>query len=155
MLWRMHGCYQPEESKKQQERFCNATGRGPTDKNWYQPALRALPNVKYITENDHWWSYMQHGPKAECWCGHQVDKVPFVTAKGEHVSDWVDMLLYWDDHSHLIGGGHGVLWSYNQKQTKYFTWQACAHDWHETSPRMFSHVVTCSKCSASYEYDSS
>lgn len=155
MLFRMHGTYSMEATKFEEAKFLEACGKPQDGGSWWQPSFQHLPNVKFITENDFWWSTMQKGARAEAWLGHQPNKHNFVNKDGKHVSDWVDCILYWDNHDRLIGGGHGVLWSYNQKTTLYFTWQACDHKWEEHSPRMFSHVVTCQKCKAVYEYDSS
>lgn len=73
---------------------------------------------------------------------------------------WGIPLIEWYDKHSLIGGGFVVVHSHNaedhgEKRVRYYRWGDCKHQWSERTIRSCVHEVTCAKCGAKYDYDSS
>jgi hypothetical protein len=152
MLFNTIGTRTREAAEELEREFKVAMGcENPYSANMWQIRPSLLPNLEPITESDFWGLFTQKTPKAIAWMGQDkfvrtdTGKLTPATAKA-----------IWYDRGHMAGAGHlGVYFhDYKKERVQYYSFSACAHDWHEHSPRMCYHVVTCAKCKATYDYHS-
>jgi hypothetical protein len=129
--------------------FLKAMGaKGASDRVW------PLPNLKKITEAEFWHWRTSYTPCAEAnLLQIQLAKVDPESKFGH--PQWGTPIVYFLNHSELIGGGFVVVHEYNYSRVTYYTWSACDHTFQGKTIGNCLNRYTCTKCNNSYEIDSS
>lgn len=116
-----------------------------------------FPNAKEITQAQFLEQLAYNSFKADAYCGFQR----VAPIEGEEVTGY-EVRLFWLDSWQdkncgmaLLFHRHGTFDKGEPIPPRYFHWGACDHSWTEKTVGKCLHRYTCSKCSASYEVDSS
>ena len=110
-----------------------------------------LPHLRETTARDFWGHLSTWGmPAAQA----RLDphKIP---TNGNH--NWASAILFFVDHSELIGGGFAVLSIYSGPgagMQRFFRWRVCDHTFERKEIGRCLNRYTCTQCGESYEVDS-
>ena len=111
-----------------------------------------LPHLHETTARGFWDHLSTWGMPAA-----QAKLDPTKLASPGREPNWASALLFFVDHSELIGGGFAVLSIYSGPGAgtqRFFRWRVCDHTFERKEIGRCLNRYTCTQCGESYEVDS-